>query len=73
MPPPGLLPFAGAAPPPLPDTVRKTEVEIECGPEKLATIAEMDNPASMDDLAEIGAKAAANAPSCTSSIPSSFP
>jgi hypothetical protein len=37
----------------------KTEVEIECGPEKLAKIAEMDNPAGMDDLAEIGAKAAA--------------
>jgi hypothetical protein len=37
----------------------KTEVEIECGPDKLATIAEMDNPAGMDDLAEIGAKAAA--------------
>jgi hypothetical protein len=37
----------------------KTEVEIECGPEKLAKIAEMDNPASMDDLAEIGANVAA--------------
>lgn len=36
----------------------KTEVEIECGPEKLAKIAEMDNAAGMDDLAEIGAKAA---------------
>ena len=37
----------------------KTEVEIEYRPEKLAKIAEMDNPAGMDDLAEIGAKAAA--------------
>ena len=37
----------------------KTQVEIECGPEKVAKIAEMDNPASMDELAEIGAKAAA--------------
>ena len=37
----------------------KTEVEIECGPDKLAKIAEMDNPANMDDLADIGAKAAA--------------
>jgi hypothetical protein len=37
----------------------KTKVEIEWGPEKLAKIAEMDNSASMDDLADIGAKAAA--------------
>jgi len=37
----------------------KTEAEIDCGPEKIAKLAEMDNPAGMDDLAEIGAKAAA--------------
>ena len=37
----------------------KTEVEIECGAEKVAKIAEMDNSESMDDLADIGAKAAA--------------
>jgi hypothetical protein len=37
----------------------KTEVEIECGPDKLATLAEMDNPAGIDDLAEIGVKTAA--------------
>jgi hypothetical protein len=37
----------------------KTEVEIECGPDRLAKIAEMDNPKNMDELAAIGAKAAA--------------
>ena len=36
-----------------------TEVKIECGREKLAKIAEMDKPANMEELAEIGAKAAA--------------
>ncbi len=37
----------------------KTDVEIECSPEKLAKIAAMDNPGSMGELAEIGGKAAA--------------
>jgi hypothetical protein len=37
----------------------KTEVEIDQGPDKLAKIAEMDNPANMDELADIGRLAAA--------------
>ena len=37
----------------------KTEVEIEQTPDKLAKIAEMDDPANMDELAEIGRIAAA--------------
>jgi hypothetical protein len=37
----------------------KTEAEIECGPEKLEKLAEMDKPAGMDELAELGAKVAA--------------
>jgi len=36
----------------------KTEVKIECGQEKLAKIAELDNPAQMEELAAIGAVAA---------------
>lgn len=37
----------------------KTEVGIERGPDKLAKIAEMDDATNMDELAEIGRKAAA--------------
>jgi hypothetical protein len=36
-----------------------TEVDVECSPEKVAKIAEMDNPATMEELAAVGAKAAA--------------
>ena len=36
-----------------------TEVNVECSPEKVAKIAEMDNPATMEELADVGAKAAA--------------
>jgi hypothetical protein len=37
----------------------ETQVAIDCAPERVAKIAAMDNPAGMDELAEIGAKAAA--------------
>jgi hypothetical protein len=36
----------------------KTEVDIEQTPDELAKIAEMDNPANMDELARIGEIAA---------------
>jgi hypothetical protein len=36
-----------------------TEVKVECSAEKVAKLAEMDNPAGMEELAEVGAKAAA--------------
>lgn len=36
----------------------KTEVAIERTPDQLEKIAEMDNPANMDELAEIGEIAA---------------
>jgi hypothetical protein len=36
-----------------------TEVQVECTAEKVAKIAEMDNPATMEELAAVGAKAAA--------------
>jgi hypothetical protein len=36
----------------------KTEVDIEQTPDELAKIAEMDNPANMDELARIGEVAA---------------
>ena len=37
----------------------KTQVEIALEPSKIVKIAEMDNPANMDELAEIGRLAAA--------------
>jgi hypothetical protein len=36
-----------------------TEVKVEYAPDRLAKIAEMDDPSNMDELAEIGRRAAA--------------
>jgi hypothetical protein len=43
----------------LDQTWLKTQVEIALEAKKIAMIAEMDNPANMDELAEIGRLAAA--------------